>query len=293
MTRLFGLKKRKISSLGLGVFDGMHCGHHEIWKRSTALLTFYPHPDIFLAKNKELKMLTTLKELRFYVQDLIVLRFNHEIAKMTARDFLNTILHAQLEPQTIVVGYDFRFGYKQEGDSALLMKWTKEHGIGLEIIKPFPNKETPAKSSLIREKIMQDKFDQARRLLGHSYLVIGTVIKGESRGRELGFPTANLHIHPDKLMPNSGVYQGHVLYRRTPYKALVYIGTKPTFGRHEIHMEVFLDDFKGDLYGKTLKVFIEKKLRNDMCFADKNELIKQMKKDLMVLKTNEGQDPYS
>ena len=279
--KVTGTLPHPIESLGLGVFDGMHLGHQAIDKQCSALLTFYPHPDIVLRKKKDMKMLSTLKELRFYSKNLLVLHFSKSIAQLSASDFLDLIVLPQ-QPKTLVVGYDFRFGCKKLGDVAFIKTWAKQHEIQVVETQPVCYRGIPIKSSSIRHHFQYDHFDRAIDLLGHPYLIIGKVIEGEKRGRQLGFPTANLALPLRKLLPHTGVYRGQVQWGKHTYPAMIYIGNKPTFGKYKTQVEVHIPWFEGNLYGKTVKVLIDGKIRPDIKFLDKESLVAQIKKDIEI-----------
>lgn len=279
--RLTGQDHAPIDALGLGVFDGMHLGHQAIATQCSALLTFYPHPDVVLKKKQDMKILSTLDELRFYTKKLLVLHFSQKTALLSAEDFLNWGVLPQ-RPNTIVVGYDFRFGHKKSGDIHMIKAWAAQHSIHVIEIPPVCYQGIPIKSSLIRQALVHDDFERALALLGHSYLISGKVIEGEQRGRQLGFPTANLALSKHKLLPHSGVYRGKVSWQKHLHPAMIYIGNKPTFGRYATQVEVHLPGFEGNLYGRTLKVEIEGKIRPDMRFANKEALITQIHQDIQT-----------
>ena len=282
--RVTGRLAHPIDSLGLGVFDGMHLGHQAIASQCSALLTFYPHPDIVLRKKNDMKMLSSLKELRYYSKNLLVLHFSKVIAQLSAKEFLDKIVLPQ-QPKTLVVGYDFRFGSKKTGDISFMKSWATQHNILVIETPPICHRGIPIKSSAIRHQFQHDHFDQALELLGHPYLIMGRVIEGEKRGRTLGFPTANLAMPRYKLLPHTGVYRGKVQWSSHTYPAMIYIGNKPTFGKYETHVEVHIPGFEGNLYGKTLKLQIEGKIRPDMRFSDKDALVAQIKKDIEIAST--------
>ncbi|MBT3261111.1 riboflavin biosynthesis protein RibF [bacterium] len=278
--KITGLQNiKKIPSLGIGVFDGLHIGHQQIAKRCTHLLSFYPHPDIVLSKNKKLKMLTTLRELRFHKKNLLVVHFSKKIAKLPADLFLEKIIGA-LKPQKIVVGYDFKFGFKKEGDFETLQKWALKNKIQVKKIEPIKAGPEIVKSSKIRTLIEHDNLNKAITYLGHPYLIIGTVIKGDGRGSSIGFPTANILVPPKKLVPAHGVYKGKILYGNQYLKAMIYIGKRSTFNKKDWTLEVHILDYQKNIYGKQLKIFVEKKLRDDRKFNNADELIRQIKQDI-------------
>ena len=134
---IFGLKNKKIKCLGLGIFDGFHLGHKLISEKSTAILTFYPHPDIYLGKNKALKMLSTLREQRCYYKNLLVLRFNELVANLTPHAFLDEVVKKIIKPKKIVVGDDFRFGKKHKGNVEFLIEWGNKNNIEIDVVPLF------------------------------------------------------------------------------------------------------------------------------------------------------------
>ncbi len=271
-----------ILSLGLGVFDGMHQGHQEIAKACTALLTFYPHPDKVLKKNIGAKALSTLAELRHYFPHLLVLHFTKDIAKMSPKEFLDSIILTQ-KPKQIVVGYDFKFGSKKTGDIPFLKKWALKNNIKVIEIPPKCLKDKPIKSSAIRQLLLDNNFEEALQLLGHSYLIIGTVTRGEGRGKKIGFPTANLKVPRYKQIPESGVYFGNVEIKKKWLPAMIYIGKKGTFGTHPLGIEVHILNFEGNLYKKRLTIEIHYKIREDMKFLTTSHLIAQIQSDILSI----------
>jgi len=283
MVHISGKKGRPIHTLGIGVFDGLHEGHQQILNASDALLTFFPHPVVVLGKSRDIQYLTTLRELRVFAKRLLVLKFTQSVAKLSPKDFLSMIAKT-IAPQKIVVGYDFRFGYKKAGDVDVLRAWGKEQGIAVEIIPPFLDATgVPVKSSAIR-KSLDDNFAKAVSLMRHPYLIIGKVVPGEARGRKLGFPTANVKIPRHKKLPSPGVYKGYVQLRKndSDRKCAVYIGKKPSFSGQKVGVEVHILNYSGNLYNKIIKVFLEEKIRDEQQFKSPETLIKQIKQDLLM-----------
>ena len=282
-----GLDHLPVKTLGLGVFDGMHLAHQELFKHCDALLTFDPHPDILLNQSSTLEYLTNIEERQFYCRRLLVLEFTKDIAALTPEVFLKEIIQGILNPSKLVVGNDFKFGAKQTGNVETLKTWGKQNNIDVEEIPILYDETQEAiKSSLIRRELKQN-FQRALHLLGHPYPITGTIIKGDGRGKNLGFPTANLATSPRKCIPKTGVYKGYTLLNETLYQCGIYIGTKPTFTPKEHYtpsaeqtIEVHIQSFTGDLYGKSLTIFLEKRLRDEKAFQNTDDLIQQIKKDL-------------
>jgi len=283
MIHIAGKKGSPIQALGIGVFDGLHEGHQQILNASDALMTFFPHPIVVLGKSRDVQYLTTPRELRYFAKRLLVLKFTQEVARLSPKAFLSMIVRT-IGPKKIVVGYDFRFGHKKAGDVNALRAWGKENDIAIEIIPPFLDATgSPIKSSAIR-KSLDDNFEKAVTLMRHPYLIIGKVVRGESRGKKLGFPTANLKIPHHKKLPSTGVYKGYVQLRNTDpnKKCAIYIGKKPSFSGQEVGVEVHILNYSGNLYNKIIKVFLEEKIRDDQKFDSTEKLIEQIKQDVFM-----------
>mgnify|MGYP000500929870 FL=1 len=271
-----------IKRLGLGVFDGYHLGHQAIGKQADALLTFHPHPAIVLQKKSDLKYLSTTDELRALYPNLLSLTFNEALSKLDPEDFLNTVIMSNIRPEELVVGHDFRFGYKGKGTASLLKDWGLSCGIQVHVVDEVSYQGRAVHSSLIRDELQHGDVNVAIALLGHPYLIQAPVIKGEQRGTALGFPTANLDISPSKCLPKPGVYKGRVELPGNTHKAMIYIGSKPTFQGKLPSVEVHLLEFNADLYGQRLSVHISKRLRDEQSFESKEALIKQIEADIGV-----------
>lgn len=274
-------------TLGIGVFDGLHLGHQEILKRTDGLLTFYPHPDTILGKSN-IRYLTVLDEMRALHPRCFVMDFDEHVARMSAEAFLDYAVRNAIGPKKIVVGEDFHFGYKKSGNVHVLKDWAEHCGIEVEIVPLLETNGQLVKSSRIRILIEEGRVEDAARLLGRPYLIMGPVIHGDGRGKSLGFPTANIQVDPLKLLPLSGVYCGSATVAEGRIPAMIYIGAKPTFSETgEIVMEVFLPDFESDLYGKTLSVWITHRLRGDQKFDSKDALIAQINLDIEAAKNRQ------
>ena len=268
-------------SLGIGVFDGIHQGHQALLNQCDTLLTFNPHPVTLIKQIDAIKRLTTLPEMTYYVPHLISLEFNKTIQNLSAIDFLDQIILKKINPKKVVIGYDYHFGNNREGTPQFFYDWGKKNNIEVTIIKPVSHENTIVKSRQIRSSIEQGNFNQAIEALGHPYLIIGKVTKGDNRGKTLGFPTANLQVAENKLIPNNGVYKGHVLINNTPYKAMIYIGNRPTFNTsHSI--EVFILNYDKNLYNQELYVFVTQFLRQEIKFQSQDQLIEQIHKDIAI-----------
>ncbi len=267
-------------ALGLGVFDGMHLGHQALAANCTYLLTFSPHPDKILNKDSELRRLSTPDELKHWMPNVKVMKFTPAVAAWSPTEFLDNVLETY-QPTTLVVGYDFRFGVGGEGNVNSLRAWAADKSIEVIEVPPVEMNGVAVKSQRIREAILDGSFLQAVQLMGHPYLMIGTVEHGDGRGRQLGYPTANLSVPSDKLIPASGVYCGTAILGRKKWAAMIYVGKRPTVSDGEVQVEVHLLDYHGaEIYGDRIKVLFETRLRGDIKFASVAELIQQIRRDV-------------
>lgn len=279
--QLFGCPRNPIHTLGLGVFDGLHLGHKTLASQCQALLTLNPHPAVVLGKDPDLKMLTTLREMHYFFPQIIHLPFTKKLSAVKPEFFLNEVILKQVKPARIVVGYDYRFGSGRTGDFDFLTSWGHTHNIQTEQIPAFRHEGHLVKSSDIRDALTRGDFAHGLSLLGHPYLIVGSVVHGEGRGKKIGFPTANLKLPTQKLIPQLGVYGGYILFGKKQIKAIIYIGKKPTFaGEHDVTVEVHIPDFNESLYGRQLAVFLTHKIRGEATFPNVDALIKQIKLDL-------------
>jgi riboflavin kinase/FMN adenylyltransferase len=264
-------------SVALGTFDGVHRGHLRVIDAArraglrTTVVTFHPHPRAVLGGQVELlatleRRLELLEEAG--VEDVLVLRFDEQLAALTADEFAEGILRG-IGAETVVAGETFRFGRGREGDLELLER------LGFDV-RRVPIVDNVS-SSLIRELVHAGDPARAATLLGRPPEVEGIVVRGDGRGRELGFPTANLDVPPDLLVPPDGVYAGWAGGRR----AAVSIGTNPHFDGVERRVEAHLLDFDGDLYGERLVLEIWSPIREQRRFESLEELVAAIGDDVV------------
>lgn len=278
----------------IGFFDGMHRGHQEIARRTlrlrkpgwrTAALTFANHPASFLRPGMEPPLITTPEERLDLIaaagfDECFFVRFDENVASITAERFLTETLMTQLGVRGVVVGKNFRFGNKRAGDTAMMQTVLAEHGIACVPVENTVDQSGERISSTrIRRYIAEGDFDTADRLLGNSYEVRGRVVLGRGRGHDLHFPTANIEL-PRKLLPKDGVYSAVARFDGRDYAALVSIGTNPTFGGSERTVEAWLRDFHETVYGKELALRDLRFVREQQRFNTMSELKEQMDRDL-------------
>jgi riboflavin kinase / FMN adenylyltransferase len=266
-------------SLAIGTFDGVHVGHRDVIEGADSVVTFEPHPSTIVAPGGAPALLTPLPVkadliASLGVEELIVVRFDAAFAAQPAQEFVDRVLVERLGAREISVGENFRFGARALGDAALL---ASDGRFGARVV---PLREVDGEivsSSRIRSLIALGDVGAAARLLGDAFELRGTVIDGDRRGRELGFPTANVAPDPNLVSPGHGVYAA--LANGVP--AAVNIGVRPTFGSGRAELiEAFLIDWEGDLYGKELRLRFIERLRGERRFESAEELIDAMHDDV-------------
>jgi riboflavin kinase/FMN adenylyltransferase len=263
-------------AVAIGVFDGVHRGHQAVLKAvvETGLvptaITFDPHPRLALGYGVEL-LATLERRLELFdkagVEDTLVLEFTHELQQQEPEEFAQGVLR-RIGTETVVAGEDFRFGHRRRGDLTFL----EEHGFSVVRVLPVED----ASSTRIRDLLHEGDVAAAAQILGRPAEVDGTVVVGDERGGTLGFPTANLSLEPNLLVPAFGIYAGAALGGR----AAISIGTNPHYGGFERRIEAHLLDFEGDLYGRRLVVELWQRLRDERAFESEAELIEQIARDV-------------
>jgi riboflavin kinase/FMN adenylyltransferase len=268
--------ERKDRAVAVGTFDGVHLGHRRVIETVIAaglaptVITFHPHPRRVLGYGVEL--LATLKRrlellAELGVEETLVVDFTLDFQRIEPEDFAREYLEA-IGTRVVAAGADFRFGHRRQGDLELLARLS------------FDTRVVPAvdgvSSSAIRQLLHAGDVGAAARLLGRPAEVEGLVVEGDARGGTLGFPTANLAVEPDLLVPASGIYAGSA----AGHRAAISIGTNPHYGGDELRIEAFLLGFAGDLYGGRLVVELWRRLRDERAFASEQELIDQIARDV-------------
>ena len=274
--------EKKASKICLGTFDGLHNGHKKLTETAEFMVTFDPHPKEVLT-GVQIPRLTTTEEQAYFFPNQIIINFTKKISQMTAIDFLNQIIKKYLNPSSITIGYDFKFGVNGQGNINSLKEWGKKTNCKIITIdKQTHLKKTPYKSSIIRDKLKTDPA-HGLELLGHPYLIIGTVTHGEKRGRLLGFPTANLKVSKTKCIPKFGVYKSHVIVDEVTHESITYIGRKPSFENQQPSIEThILNNFDQTIYEKKIHLFLDAFIRPEIKFNSKEELINQIKNDINI-----------
>lgn len=285
--------------VAVGNFDGMHIGHQAIFDEAVAeatgrgatvvALTFEPHPIAFFRPDEAPVRLSPppykfeLME-HFGAEVVVALTFDESLAKTTPEAFVDQILVNALKARHVVVGADFRFGKGRAGDTQTLQALGEPRGMGCAIVDSVTWRDEPVSSTRIRSAVKAGRMSAVRAMLGRPYRLYGDVVRGEARGRALGFPTANLDV-ADMALPAPGVYATALARRRGErWRAITNIGHRPTFGGGALTVETFvLDDSVDeelDLYGESMELDLYRRVREEQSFDSPDELVAQIERDI-------------
>jgi len=284
--------------LTVGTFDGVHLGHRKIIARlhdlaaaiigESVIFTFDPHPRKIVAPAEtNLRLLTTLDEkIELFEQSgidhLIIYPFTPEFAQLTYEEFVEQILVGQIHTQSLVVGYDHKFGKGRKGDFEFLKNCADRLGFQIEKLDVLLMNESSISSTKIREAIQIGDFDTANAYLGYPFALHGTVVEGQKLGRMIQFPTANIEASdPDKIIPGYGVYAVQAKVQNKTYQGMLNIGSRPTVNNNADHrsIEVHLLDFDSNIYGEHLELIFFRKLREEQKFDSLDQLKGQLAMD--------------
>ena len=284
--------------IALGNFDGVHLGHRKLLEKMISyahkkraipsVLLFQPHPQqvldpanapkLIMSNERKIKVMNDLGVELFYL-----IPFDLTFAAQEPEEFVEEVLLKKLNVSGIFVGYNYQFGKCGAGKPEDLKRIGREKGIYVEVIPPVVMQGVPISSTLIRSALTNGDVVRAKELLGYWPVLQGEVIQGDQRGRRIGFPTANLAVPEDMLIPRSGVYAGEAVVDGEPYLTVLNIGRHPTFGLScQQTIEAHLLNFDGDLYGKGLEISLYKMLREEKKYNNADELIDQINKDIKV-----------
>ena len=292
-------KTTKNAVVTIGNFDGVHIGHqalfHTVIEKAEAIngvsvaITFEPHPMRVLTTNGHPPLITLTEQKRELIgragiDILICIPFSREFAAISADDFVQDLLIERLNMKAIVVGRDYTFGSRRQGDLAMLQRMSKDLGFEVLVvdwIQPMNGKSQRISSTRIRELVMDGEMEKARKMLGRHYQIRGQVATGRNRGgRLLGFPTANINLQ-DELCPKQGIYAVTVEHAGELLKGVANIGYSPTFDDHLFTIEVHILDFKKNIYGDPIRVNFIERLRDEIKFDGIEALSAQIKKDII------------
>ena len=286
--------KLKNSVLSLGGFDGVHLGHQSLIKRLVAvskekqivscLCLFDPLPFQVLKGEKAFKRLFTIYEMEdllknFNLDFSCIISFDKKFSKLSSKEFIQSVLIPHFKPAHIIVGYDFSFSYQKEGNFSVLQSYGKEHDFSVERLAPYLYKEKPISSSRIRKYLALADMEEVKTLLGRPFSIQSRVIKGDGRGKKLGFPTANLQPK-GKELPPFGVYSGRAQIQKAFKPAVINIGNRPSFKGSQSFVEAHILDFEGDLYGQVLKLELDSFIRKEQSFSKISDLKRKIRQDI-------------
>jgi riboflavin kinase/FMN adenylyltransferase len=279
--------------LAIGVFDGVHRGHRHVLQRLCQLarprylpgvVTFINHPLPVLRPGAQVSYITTPEEkvrlLREQGVELVVsLEFTQELSQVSARDF-TTMLVDLLRMKGLVMGPDSTLGHNRQGDVSFLRKLGEELGFWVETAEPLLLDGERIRSRRVREAVQGGDVEKGCRLLGRHFSLGGSVVRGAGRGRELGFPTANLAVDAQMVLPADGIYATWAIIAGKRHPSATSIGVRPTFGLTERLVEVYVMDFDADLYGREMRVEFVRKLRDQETFSTVAALVNQINRDV-------------
>ena len=277
-------------TLTVGSFDGVHLGHADVIRRTVAaasrdgaqpaLMTFEPHPRCVLDPANCPPSVTTLQEKLALIEGLgiehaIVMRFDRALAALSPQEFID-LVSPVMNLKRWVVGFDFAFGRERRGNA----EWLRANRHEADVVPPFKLNGKELHSSDVRRLVTLGEMEEANRLLGREYSIAGPVEAGDKVGRRLGFPTANIGVEPNKLVPALGAYAGRASAQEGTFTAALSVGYRPTFGGTQLRVEAFLLDFEGDLYQQRLELRFIRYLHADIKFPNTDELVEQLRRDV-------------
>jgi len=279
----------------IGTFDGVHLGHQKIIERlknvakekglKSVILTFFPHPRMVLQSGVDIKLLNTIEERQdilssLGVDYLVIKKFTKDFAKLSAEHYVKEFLVDGLNAKYIIVGYDHRFGKNRRADIKDLKAFGEQFDFEVEEISVKDVEEVAVSSTKIRRALNMGDIKTANAFLGYNYFLTGTVIEGKQIGKQIGFPTANIHIKENyKLIPKNSVYVVRSLIENVPFFGMMNIGTNPTVDGKKQSIEVHFFNLDRDLYNKKIKIELLGRLRNERKFKSLESLQSQLKID--------------
>ncbi len=291
------VKRQENTVLTVGTFDGVHAGHRTIVDRvvekakqrnaRSVLVTFDPHPrNIINPGNDGIKLLTTLQERCEILEELgidrmIVIPFDRDFSLLSSEEFIRDIIHKKIGVSEFVIGYDHHFGRNREGTIETIKRLGSDLNFDSYVVSKHEIGELTVSSTAIRNAIRKEgNVEQASEFLQRPYRLNGTVVHGDKRGKEIGFPTANIKPeHSNKIIPKDGVYAVKVRINGDWFKGMMNIGTRPTFDGTQKALEVHLFEFDKDIYGKEIQVRFFYRIRDEKKFSGKEELVEQLNTD--------------
>mgnify|MGYP001341694169 FL=1 len=284
--------------IAIGNFDGLHLGHQKVINEAKkkakknnlpfGIMTFEPVPVMFFNSKIKNHRINSLKQKKFQLKKfkidfLIIIKFNKIFSSFTAEKFIEKIINIKTKCKFLYVSKNFRFGYKRKGTILTLKRYEKLYNFKTLITKPLKKNKNTISSSLIRKKIISGKIKEANRLLNREWVIDGKVIKGQKRGRKIGFPTCNVKLN-DYIIPRLGVYAVKVKGENFNKKGIANIGIRPTFNGKKLLLETNIFGINKNLYNKDISISFRKFIRPEKKFKDLKHLKKQIKIDIKKAK---------
>ncbi|MBN1300989.1 MAG: bifunctional riboflavin kinase/FAD synthetase [Melioribacteraceae bacterium] len=290
------IKNNKNTVLTVGTFDGLHLGHQSIIQRlitsarqnnyRSVVVTFDPHPRTVVSSDYRVGLLTTTDEKvevlsKFEIEFLLILEFTKKFSELSSVEFIKNYLVDGTGISEFIIGHDHKFGKSRDGDESTLKKLGERYNFNVEPVEPALVNNELVSSTRIRKFLESGHLEEAHAMLGRRYSFSGIIVAGATRGRILGFPTANIKINSDnKLLPQNGVYAVECFLMDELIYGIMNIGYRPTFESDgELVIEVHLFDYSKEVYGENIKVNLIERLRDEKKFGSKEELIYQIKRD--------------
>ncbi len=288
-------RSTKKTIITLGTFDGVHIGHKKILEKvlqntgdgqyESLVLTFFPHPRMILKEDSDMKLLNTIDEKidlldKIGIQNLVIHPFDEKFSRLTAEEFVKTILVDRFQVQKIIIGYDHRFGRNRTANINDLIAFGEQYDFEVEQISVQEINEISVSSTKIRNALLEGNMTLANDYLGYNYFLTGEVVKGKQLGRTINFPTANLKIQENyKLIPQNGVYIVKSVINEQTVFGMMNIGFNPTVNGQNQTIEIHYFDFDADLYHQKIRVSILQRIRSEQKFESVNLLKAQLETD--------------
>ncbi|HVN95254.1 MAG TPA: bifunctional riboflavin kinase/FAD synthetase [Syntrophorhabdaceae bacterium] len=283
----------------IGNYDGIHIGHRRIIAEvvqkarqisgTPMLMTFYPHPQSVLNPEAYTRLVTPLHLKKKLIETsgievLVIVSFDETFRNVGPESFVKDVLVSKVGVKAVVIGYDFRFGKAGAGDIAMLKRLAGENGFSVDVVDAVTIEGEKVGSNMIRKLIMNGEVGRAAICLGRPHVIEGIVVKGEKRGRDMGFPTINLETISE-LVPKNGVYVTEVEVDNIRLPAVTNIGFNPTFDGTKLLVETYILDFSGDLYGREVAIHFHERIRDEIKFESMDALKERIAKDVEVTRS--------
>ena len=286
--------------IAIGNFDGLHLGHQKVinearlkakkYKLPLGVMTFEPVPVMYFSKKLKDHRINSLQQKKLQLEKLkldflIIIKFNKSFSSLTAEQFIKKIIYKKTKCKYLYVSKNFKFGFKRKGNISTLKKFEKKYNFKNIVTQPFKKNNKTISSTFIRKKIKLGKIEEVNKLLGRKWSVIGKVIKGQKRGRKIGFPTCNIKLN-EYVVPKLGVYAVKVKSKNFNKNGIANVGYRPTFNGKNLLLETNIFGINKNLYNKVISVSFKKFIRPEKKFKNLEQLQKQIKIDINQVKKN-------